>query len=136
MKTTLTNFRKTTLLALCALALSPAALFAGNALKTAEQRGIIKSVDSHARQIILTDQKTKADRVFHWNDQTKFTEQAKTVSASALTAGLPVHITYAPGSGTPLLERVQISAVKEPKPAAAASAHQKTLTHHDPAQGR
>ena len=115
MKTNFNLIRKTTLVALCALALSPAALFAGNAPKTAEKRGLIKLVDNNAQQIVVTDQKTKADGTFKWNDQTKFTEHAKTVSASALKAGLPVHITYAPSSGTPMLERVKLSPDKEQK---------------------
>ena len=115
MKTNLSLIRKTALVTLCALALSPAALFAGNAPKSAEERGLIKAVDNNGQQIVVTDQKTKADGTFKWNDQTKFTEHTKTVSASALKAGLPVHITYAPSSGTPMLERVKLSPDKEQK---------------------
>lgn len=111
MKTKL-NIRKTALVALCALALSPAALFAGNASKTAEERGSIKSVDTKTHQVVVTDQKTKAEGTFNWNDQTKFTKHDKTVNASALKEGLRVHLTYASSSGTPMLERVKLSPAK------------------------
>jgi hypothetical protein len=117
--------RKTAAVALCALALSPAALFAGDAPKSAEAHGLIKSVDNNAHQLVVTDPKTKADGTFKWNDQTKFTEQAKTVSASALKAGLPVHLTYTTSSGASLLERVKISTGKVPQPAGAPASHPK-----------
>jgi hypothetical protein len=107
--------------ALCALALSPAALFAGNAIKTSEERGIIKSVDPSIHQIVVTDQKTKADGTFQWNDQTKFTEGDKTVNASALKEGLPVRITYLASSGTPRLQRVKLSPQKGQTHASASS---------------
>ena len=115
MKTNLNLIRKTALIALCALALSPAAMFAGNAPKTTEERGLIKSVDNNGQQIVVTDQKTKADGTFKWNDQTKFIEHGKAVSATALKAGLPVHITYAPSSGTRMLECVKLSPDKGQK---------------------
>lgn len=124
MKTNL--IRKTTLVAWCALALSPAALFAGNAPKIVEERGLIKLVDNNAHQIVVTDQNSKADGTFKWNDQTRFSEQAKTVTASALKVGLPVHLTYTPGAGVPLLERVQISVGKQHKSAAAPASHPKS----------
>lgn len=118
MKTNFSLVRKAAFVTMCAAVLSPAALFAGNVLKTAEEHGLIKSVDVKTHQLVVTDQKTKAEGTFQWNDQTKFIEHGKPVSATALKAGLPVNITYAAGSGTPMLERVQIPADKEPKPAA------------------
>ena len=127
MKTNLNHLRKTTLIALCALALSPAALFAGNAPKTAEARGLIKLVDTSGQQLVVTDQKTKADTTFKWNDQTRFIEHRKTVSASALKAGMPVSLSYVANSGTPTLERVRLSPKKEPGHASVShSSHQKT----------
>lgn len=121
---TILNLRKATFIALCALALGPVALFANNT-KTAEERGIIKSVDNKTHQLVVTDQKTKSAVTFQWNDQTKFTEQSKTVSASALKEGMAVHLTYAPGSGTPTLERVTIAAGKAHKHSAASTAQPK-----------
>jgi hypothetical protein len=112
MKTNI-NIRKTGLVALCALALSPAALFAGNTSKTAEERGIIKSVDSQAHQIVVTDRKTKADRTFQWNDQTKFTEHGKAVTAADLKAGEHARFSYAPASGTPTLHHIALWPPKE-----------------------
>lgn len=105
MKTNLSRIRTATLLAVCVLALSPVAMFA----KATEERGRIKAVDNTAHQIVVTDQKTKADVTFKWNAQTKFIEQGKAVKATALKAGVPVHLTYAPSSGTPTLERVKLS---------------------------
>jgi len=120
------NIRKTALVALCALALSPAALFAGNASKSAEERGIIKSVDSQIHQIVVTDQQTKADRTFKWNDQTKFTEHGKAVTAAQLKAGEHVRFGYAPGSGTPLLQHVALWPQKDQSHASAsAPSHRK-----------
>jgi len=126
MKTNLNLIRKTALAAWCALALSPAAMFAADAPKSAEERGLIKAVDNNGQQIVVTDQKTKADGTFKWNDQTKFIEHGKSVSATALQAGLPVHITYAPSSGTPMLKRVKLAPVKAQKHSSVSrSAHPK-----------
>jgi hypothetical protein len=107
--------RNATLAALCTLVLSPAALFAANAHKTAEERGVIKSVDVTSHQLIVTDQKTKADGTFQWNDHTKFSEQRKNVNSSALKAGMAVHINYTPSSGTPVLQHVMVSPGKKQK---------------------
>jgi hypothetical protein len=133
MKTNLSLIRKVACVTLCTLALSPAAMFAVNAPMTKApvakvEDGIIKSVDSKAHQLVVTDVKTKTDETFLWNDHTKFTESAKDASAAALKSGLPVHLTYTPGSGTPILERVQISPAKVPAaaPSAAPATHSKT----------
>jgi len=120
------KLRKTTFVALCALALSPMAIFAGSTAKTAEEHGIIKSVDIKAHQLVVTDQKTKSTGTFQWNDQTKFTEKSKPVSVSALKEGMAVHLTYAPGSGTPVLGRVSIAAGKEQKHSATPPAQGKS----------
>ena len=125
MKTNI-NIRKTALAALCALALSPAALFAGNASKSAEERGIIKSMDNQAHQIVVTDQQTRADRTFKWNDQTKFTEHGKAVTAADLKAGEHVRLSYVPSAGMPTLQHVALWAQKEQSHASAsAPSHRK-----------
>ena len=102
------NIRKTALIALCALAFGPALLFAGNAPKRAKERGIIKSVDNNTHQVIVTDQKTKLDGTFQWNDQTKFTEHGKAMTAADLKAGEHVRLSYTPGSGTPTLQHISL----------------------------
>jgi Cu/Ag efflux protein CusF len=107
---TITQF---TLAALCALALTPAAGFAGSATKTAKEYGIIKSVDANSHQMVIADHKTKKDETFQWNDRTKFAEHGKTAGASALKAGVPVRVIYQPGPGTPVLERVTLTPRKE-----------------------
>jgi hypothetical protein len=94
------NINNIALIVLCVLALSPAALFAKNTTKTAVEHGIIKSVDNSNQQLVVTDHKTKTDRTFQWNDQTKFTEHGKMTSASDLKAGEHLKITYEPGKGT------------------------------------
>jgi hypothetical protein len=115
MKTNLNLIRKTTLVALCAVALSPAAMFAANTPRSSEERGLIKLVDNNAQQIVVADRKTKADGTFKWNHQTKFIGHGKAVSASALKEGERVHLTYTPGGDTPILKSVQIAPAKTEK---------------------
>ena len=74
---------------------------------------MIKSVDDSGHQIVVTNHKTKADVTYKWNDQTKFMEHGKTVTATALKAGMAAHLTYTANTGTPLLERVKLSPTKE-----------------------
>ena len=121
------TFRNLAFATLCSLALMPASLLAETTGKNVEERGTIKSVDSIAHQLIVINQKSKHAGTFQWNDQTKFAEHDKAVSATALKEGQLVHLTFAPGSGTRTLERVQISTAKEHKPAAAApTTHRKS----------
>lgn len=115
MKTNLTRVRKTALAAWCAIALSPVALFATNAPKAVREHGRIKAVDNQSQQLVVTDQKTKAEGTFKWNDQTKLIEHGKSVSASALKGGVPIQITFAPSPGIPVLERVTLSPAKRQK---------------------
>jgi hypothetical protein len=120
------DIRRTALVALCALALSPAALFAENTPKTAEEYGVIKSVDNNSHQIVVTDKKAGTEGTFRWNDQTKFTEQDRTVNATALKEGMPVHLTYVAGAGPALLERVKLEPQKTPTRASVShSTHKK-----------
>jgi hypothetical protein len=107
MKTKL-NLRQAALVALCAFALSPAALLAGNTPKTAEESGTIKSVDSHKHQIVVANHKTKTEGTFQWNDQTRFTAHDRTVNAGALKEGLPVQLSYVKDSGTAQLLSVKL----------------------------
>lgn len=115
MKTNLNLIHKTTLIALCALALSPAAILAADASKPGQAHGLIKAVDNQGQQLVVTDQKTKAESTFKWNDQTKFTEHGKSVSSKALKPGLLVQLTYAPSAVLPVLERVKLSPPKGQK---------------------
>ena len=95
-----TNIRRAALVVLCTLALAPAALFAKNTSKATVEHGIIRSVNSANQQLVVTDQKTKIDRTFQWNDQTKFTEHGKVTSASGLKVGERLTITHEPGKST------------------------------------
>jgi hypothetical protein len=112
------NLRKTAMVALCALALAPGALFAGQAAKVSVDHGVIKSVDATAHQLVVTDSKTKIDETFQWNDQTKFTEHDKAVTASALHPGMPVNVKFTPGAGTPTMKSVHLWPAKEQQHAA------------------
>jgi len=111
MKTKL-NLPKTALAALCAIALSSTPLFAGNKVKTAEEQGIIKSVDANSHYLVITDQKTKTEKSFQWNDQTKFTGHDKIMSVSSLLPGTAIRLAYEPGTGTPMLKAVKLSPAK------------------------
>jgi hypothetical protein len=118
------NIRKTALVVLCALALSPTVLFAKSATKTAAEHGILKSVDSQNQQLVVTDQKTKMDRTFHWNDQTKFTEQGKATSAPALRVGEHLVINYASDKETATMISASAKPARSAKHAhASASIH-------------
>jgi hypothetical protein len=110
-----THIHKTAVAALCVLVLSPALVFAGDAAKPAEGRGIIKSVDTSAHTLVVTEHKKNTEQTFQWNDQTKFSERDKSASASALKAGERVHLTYTPGGGTPVLQSVHIAPAKTEK---------------------
>ena len=108
------NLRITSL-ALGALALSTAALYAANAPKTQDERGTIKSVDAAAHTLVVTDLKNKSDYKFLWNDQTKFTGRGKTATAAELKPGERVRINYT-GSGDLLtMQRVHIAPAKAEK---------------------
>jgi len=109
------NLRKVAAVALCALALSPAALFAANTTKTAEERGVIKSVDQNARQLVVTTQKSKKDETYQWNAQTRFTELNKPANATMLQPGMAVDATFEPGAATPVLKLVKLSPHKSQK---------------------
>ena len=101
--------------AICVLSLSPALLFGADAPKPIEERGIIKSVDMSAHTLVVTERKNSSEKKFEWNDQTKFSERNQTTSASALKEGERVHLTYAPGGDTPILQSVHISPARTEK---------------------
>ncbi len=114
----LNNNLRLTSLALGALALSTAALHAANAPKTQDERGTIKSVDTIAHTLVVTDLNNKTEHKFLWNDQTVFTERGKTTTAADLKAGERVRINYT-GTGALLtMQRVNIAPAKAEKSAA------------------
>ena len=110
------NLRQTAAIALCALALSPAALFAANP-QPHEARGAIKSVDAENHWLVVTDRKDNSEHKFLWNDQSKFTERGKAVTATDLKAGERVRLTYKPGGDMPTMQRVHIAPAKAEKSA-------------------
>ncbi len=110
------NLRIAALGALCAVALTPAALFAANP-RLHEDRGTIKSVDADAHTLVVTDLKNKSEHKFQWNDQTKFTERGKTATASDLKAGERVRLTYKGSGDMPTMQRVHIAPAKTEKAA-------------------
>lgn len=101
-----------------ALALGSAGVFAADAPKTRDERGMIKSVDATAHTLVISDLKNRSEHKFQWNDQTKFTEHGKTATAAALKGGERVRITCS-GTGDLLtMQRVQIAPAKAGKPVA------------------
>ena len=113
-----TNLGKIVVAVLCLSSLAPALVFAGNAAKPGEERGVIKSVDMTAHTLVVTEHKKNTEQTFQWNDQTKFMERDKNASASALKAGEHVRLTYTAGSPTPTLKNVHIAPAKTEKPSA------------------
>lgn len=122
------NLPKTALAALCALALSPALLFAADS-RPHEERGTIKSVDAAAHTIVITGGKDNAEHKFQWNDQTKFSDRGKTVTASDLKAGERIRLTYKSGGDTPTIERARLAPAKSEKSAAATPRSTKGRRH-------
>ena len=110
-----THLHKTVVTALCALSLSPALVFAGGTPKPLKEGGIIKSVDMKAHTLVVAELKNHVEQKFQWNDQTKFSERDKSVSAGALKEGERVHLTYAAGGSTPTLQTVHIAPLKTEK---------------------
>ena len=87
-------------------------VFAAGTTHPSRERGIIKSVDTEAHTLVVTDRKNNSERAFQWNDQTKFSERDKSAGASDLKAGERVHLTYSPSGDTPILQSVQIAPAK------------------------
>jgi hypothetical protein len=136
------HIHKTVTATLCVLSLSPALVFAGgitgamgnfsvgqnteesdadyvaNSTQPSEEQGVIKSVDLSARTLVVTRHKANTEQTFQWNDQTKFMERNKSADASALKQGERVHLTFSPGSDTPVLQRVHIAPARQTKQSA------------------
>jgi hypothetical protein len=110
-----THTHKSVVTALCVLSLTPALLFAGGTTKPMKEAGIIKSVDMKTHMVVVTEQKNHVDQKFQWNDQTKFSERDKSVSAGALKEGERVHLTYTVGGSTPTVQTVHIAPAKTEK---------------------
>lgn len=109
-----------TCLALGALALSTAALYAANAPKTQDERGSIKSVDAAPHTLVVADLKNKSEHKFQWNDQTQFTERGKTATAADIKAGERIRLIYKASGELPTVERARFVPAKREKTATAA----------------
>lgn len=104
---------KSVLGALCALSLLPAVVWGANPARPVEKHAIVKSVDAAKHQVVLTDTAKRSVGTFLWSDQTKFTEEGKSVTAALLKEGATVDVLYAPVStGTPVLQQVKFVAAK------------------------
>ena len=109
------KLRLTTAVALCALALSNAGVFAAGASPAHSERGLIKSVDADAHTLVVTDRSESKEHKFLWNDQTKFTGRGKTVTAADLKAGEHVRISYSGSGDPPIMQRVLITPARVEK---------------------
>src|SRR5262245_12676685 len=122
------NLSTTALAAVCALALNPATLLAANP-HPHEERGTIKSVDTTAHTLTVTGGKDNSEHKFQWNDQSKFTERGKTVTAADLKAGERIRLTYKSGTDMPTIERARLAPAKAEKSAAASPRSPKGRRH-------
>lgn len=100
---------------LSAVALGLATLSATTAPKAHTEHGTIKSLDAADHKLIVSDSKDKAEHKFQWNDQTKFTEHGKDVTATDLKVGDQVRLSYRHGGDMPTLEHVAITPAKAEK---------------------
>lgn len=53
-------------------------------------RGVIESVDHANRTLVLADPKTKATRVYVWNNSTRFRQDGRKTTAGTLQSGIAV----------------------------------------------
>ena len=111
-----TNLRMMTFATLCLLALTPTALFAANP-RSQEERGTIKSVDAAAHTLVVADLKDNKEHKFLWNDQSKFSERGKTVTAADLKAGKRIRVTYKGSGEMPAIEHARLAPAKTGKSA-------------------
>jgi hypothetical protein len=118
-----THLHTTVATALCVLSLAPALVLAGSTTKPLKERGIIKSVDPTAHTLVVTEHKNHADQTFQWNDQTKFRERDKTVSANALKPSERVHLMYTAGGSAPTLQAIHIAPMRTAKHTARNMSH-------------
>jgi hypothetical protein len=90
------------------MALSPHPLLAANNAVTGHEHGTVKTVDAKTRSVMVTGPKDRSEKRFLWNDQTKFVEGRKPVTAAELKAGERVRISYTKSGDSPLLQSVHI----------------------------
>lgn len=72
-------------------------------------RGVIERIDHAKRTLVLVDAKTRASRVFVWNDSTRFREDGKKTVPEALQAGTEVRGYYRKEIGRFVLREVRWS---------------------------
>jgi hypothetical protein len=97
---------KASALALCVLGLGLAGAMAAGSQKLQTERGTIKSVDQEHHSLVLTDHKAKTGHTFQWNNQTKFTEGSKVLSATDLKAGEHALISYEAGESVATMKSI------------------------------
>lgn len=112
--------RTVVLAAGCGLALYPDAGFAANTRRHVEH-GIIKSVDTGAHTLVVTERKDDTDHTFRWSDQTKFIERGKLVTASDLKVGERIQFTCQSGGDLPVIERAHLAPARPEKTGAGKS---------------
>lgn len=120
------NLRLLTVAAWCALALAPVTLRAAEP-RPHQERGTIKSVDAATHTLVLADLKNSKEYKFQWNDQTKFTERGKTVTAAELKAGERIRVSYQGTGDMPTIERARLVPAKAGK--AASASHHRSRNH-------
>jgi hypothetical protein len=104
---------KASALALCVLCLGLAGARADGSSKLQTERGTIKSVDQERHTLVVTDHKGKAEHTFQWNEQTKFIEGSKALSATDLKAGEHALISYEAGKGVATMKSISLTPAKQ-----------------------
>ena len=96
----MTHSSKGILATLCAVTLMGGATMVARAENPASERGTIKNIDSAAKTLTVKERHSQTERIFVWNDATKFLEkdhrfsQSHPATANDLKQGEQVHITY------------------------------------------
>lgn len=91
--------------------------------KLQNEQGTIKSVDQAHHSLVLANHKEKAGHPFQWNEQTKFTEGGKAVSATDLKAGEHALISYESAKGVAMARSISLTPAKAEKQTQSHSSH-------------
>ena len=105
----ISHIHKTTVAVLCVLVLSSTLVLAADTTQPSRERGIIKSVDANTQTLVVAKRGNNSEQTFQWNDQTKFWERDKTVTASDLKVSEHVFLRYSPDSDPPILQSLGIT---------------------------
>lgn len=114
---------KAAVFALCLLGYGLAEAGTAATPKVLAEHGTIKSIDPKHHSLVLWDAKDKSEHKFQWNEQTKFTEGGKAVSATELNAGEHALISYESAKGVAMIKSISLTPAKTEKQPQSHSSH-------------